>query len=71
MFFAMQRIFRPTHTHVGTGDTVLGLPIGMDGDVTKLNELTQICINVLLLLYKFIGETTDFDSKVKFPKEKS
>ena len=43
----------------------------MDGDVTKLNELTQICINVLLLLYKFIGETTDFDSKVKFPKEKS
>lgn len=60
------------HTHaLGTGDTVLGLPIGMDGDVTKLNELTQICINVLLLLYKFIGETTDFDSKVKFPKEKS
>ncbi len=57
------------HTHaLGTDDTVLGLPVGSDGTVTMLNELSEICINMLLLLYKFIGESTDLDSNVKFAR---
>jgi len=56
------------HTRaLGTGDTVVGLPV-IDGEVTMLDELAQICIDMLHLLYNFIGEATDFDSEVKFPK---
>lgn len=62
--------FSPYSHSFGTDDTVLGLPINIDGDLTQINTPVVIYLDSLEFLLSIIHKTIGFDSKVKFPRDK-
>ncbi|MBI3124992.1 MAG: hypothetical protein HYZ10_11370 [Ignavibacteriales bacterium] len=62
--------FSPYSHSFGTVDSVLGLPINLDGDLTQINTPITIYLNSLEFLLNIIHHKIGFDSKVKFPKNK-
>lgn len=61
--------FSPYSHEFGTDDTVLGLPINMDGDLTQINKPVKIYLESLEFLLSMFSKSIGFDSKVKFPKQ--
>jgi|GEM_PF-1503556 len=60
--------FSPITQSLGTDDTILGLPVGEDGNKFEVNKHMTIYLDSLEPLMSFIQNATGFDSKIKFPR---
>lgn len=60
--------FSPLSHLLGTGDTVLGFSISLDGDLSELNKPLTIYLDYYEKFLSFVKNATGFDSKVKFPR---
>lgn len=63
--------FSPFSHSLGTDNTVLGLPINIDGDLSEINRPLTIYLDSFEFLLSWINKATAFNSKVKFPRDKS
>jgi len=57
----------PYSHSLGTDDTILGLPIGIDGDLSDINRPLVIYLESFEFLLSCIEKVKSFNSKIKFP----
>ena len=59
--------FSPFSRFLGTSDTIIGLPINIEGDLSEINRPLTIYLDSLEFLLSWIEKSTRINIKVKFP----